>query len=84
MRSIDVTIESNEFVAGLDPERQTFTVSFSYSPSPATVYWNDIQNMPTEQNPAPFHETAFNGNYERLNNLPVNISEKDIDDLSEV
>lgn len=69
-RTIDVRFERDEFSSGIDGENKTFTLSFSYSPSPAIVHWNDILDKPTPQDPEPFHSVAFSGDYNELDKKP--------------
>ena len=40
MREIEVSFEYDGFVSGIDGQENTFNVTFSYSPSPALVYWS--------------------------------------------
>lgn len=70
-RTIDVRFERDEFSSGIDGENRTFTLSFSYSPSPAIVHWNDILDRPNQDNPKPFHRVAFTGEYDLLEGKPT-------------
>lgn len=70
MREIEVSFEYDGFVSGIDGQENTFNVTFSYSPSPALVYWSDIMNKPTPENPEPFDPVAFSG-VDSLTNLEI-------------
>lgn len=70
-RTIEVSFERDDFATGIDGESRTFTISFSYSPSPAIVHWNDILDRPNQYNPEPFHRVAFAGEYDLLEGKPT-------------
>ena len=67
-RLVTVSLSSTGFNATSDGSGRSITVSFGSLPQ--SMRWDDLLNPPTAENPSPFHEVAFTGDYGDLENAP--------------